>query len=113
MHVHARADLNGREDVPPGRLGVRRDDPSTIAGLWDAIEERAATLLPPVDALPLRARHRDLCRAAMTALREVPADPLLIGEHLRLARSNLAAITGVDTTEVMLDQLFGRFCLGK
>ena len=113
LHVHARADLAGREDVPTGRLGVHHDDPSTIASLWDAIEERAATLLPSADALPLRARHRDLCRAAVTALRKAPADPLLVGEHLRLARSNLAAITGVDATEVMLDQLFGRFCLGK
>ena len=113
LHVHARADLAGREDAPTGRLGVRRDDPSTIARLWDAIEERAESLLPSADALPLRSRHRDLCRAAVTALREAPADPLLVGEHLRLARSSLAAITGVDATEVMLDQLFGRFCLGK
>lgn len=113
LHVHARADLTGREAVPAGRLGVRRDDAATIVALWDAMEERAATLLPPVDALPLRARHRELCRAAANALCEAPADPLLIGEHLRLARSKLAAITGVDATEVMLDQLFGRFCLGK
>lgn len=113
LHIHARADMIGREDVPTGRIGVRRDDPTTITTLWEAIERRAATLLPPVDALPLRARHRDLCRTAATALREAPADPLLIGEHLRLARSTLAAITGADATEVMLDQLFGRFCLGK
>ena len=113
LHIHARADMIGREDVPTGRIGVRRDDATTITTLWEAIERRAATLLPPADALPLRARHRDLCRVAATALFETPADPLLIGEHLRLARSTLAAITGADATEVMLDQLFGRFCLGK
>lgn len=113
LHVHARADLPGRDHTPADRIGVRRDDPASVTTLWEAIAAKAAALLPPADALPLRARHRDLCRAAVRALRDSPADPLLIGEHLRQARSELAAITGVDATEVMLDQLFGRFCLGK
>lgn len=40
-------------------------------------------------------------------------DPLLIAENLRRASRSLGEIVGVDATEVMLDALFSRFCLGK
>jgi tRNA modification GTPase len=61
----------------------------------------------------LRERHRELCRIAAAALQETVQDILLVGEHLRLARVALAGITGADATEMMLDALFGRFCIGK
>ena len=40
-------------------------------------------------------------------------DPLLVAEHLRLARVALDALLGRTTTEQMLDALFARFCIGK
>jgi tRNA modification GTPase len=114
LWVHARADVAGRETLPAGRMtAIRQDRPETVERLWELIEDRAETLLPRADALPLRERHRSCCRLAATALVTMPADPLLVGEHLREARKNLAAVIGVDATELMLDTLFSRFCLGK
>jgi tRNA modification GTPase len=40
-------------------------------------------------------------------------DPLLVAEHLRLARVAFDALIGRTTTVDMLDALFGRFCIGK
>ncbi|WP_344691939.1 tRNA uridine-5-carboxymethylaminomethyl(34) synthesis GTPase MnmE [Sphingomonas cynarae] len=114
LWVHARGDAVGREAIPAGRVAmVRQDRPETVEALWWLIEDRAKALLPQVDALPLRERHRSWCKAAATALETMPVDPLLIGEHLREARRSLAAVIGVDATEIMLDALFSRFCLGK
>ncbi len=114
LWVHARGDAVGREAMPAGRVAmVRQDRPETVEALWWLIEDRAKALLPQADALPLRERHRSWCKAAATALETMPVDPLLIGEHLREARRSLAAVIGVDATEIMLDALFSRFCLGK
>jgi tRNA modification GTPase len=114
LWVHARGDVAGREVMPAGRVVmVRQDRPETVEALWWLIEDRAKALLPRADALPLRERHRSWCDAAATALVTTPADPLLVGEHLREARRSLAAVIGIDATEVMLDALFSRFCLGK
>ncbi|MFS0772854.1 tRNA uridine-5-carboxymethylaminomethyl(34) synthesis GTPase MnmE [Sphingomonas sp. 1P08PE] len=112
--VHARADVPGREVIPAGRaLAIRLDNDDGIDRLWSSIADRATALLPRVDDLPLRERHRALCRKAAAALREETRDPLLLGEQLRRARVDLAAIVGMDATELMLDALFTRFCLGK
>ena len=48
----------------------------------------------------------------LTAVEQL-TDPLLIAEHLRLARVAFDALVGRTTTEDMLDALFGRFCIGK
>jgi tRNA modification GTPase len=112
--VHARADVAGREAMPPGRsVAVRHDRPDLIDQLWGQVADRAAHLIPRVDAMPLRERHRALCVQAAGELEARTRDPLLLGECLRRARIALAGITGVDATEVMLDALFSRFCLGK
>jgi tRNA modification GTPase len=114
LWVHARCDLPGRSELPVGRtLAVRQDDRRSIAALWRAIEQRVAALLPRADMLPLRARHRELVRAAASILDVPSRDPVILGEQLRQARVALAAIIGVDATEAMLDALFTRFCIGK
>ena len=41
------------------------------------------------------------------------ADPLIVAERLRQARSAFDGLTGKASTEDMLDALFGRFCIGK
>ncbi len=114
LWVHARGDVAGRGMLPAERdVAVRQDRPDTIDALWCKVADRAAALLPRADALPLRERHRELCQEAAAALLGVPSDPLLVGEDLRRARVALAGIIGVNATEVMLDALFSRFCLGK
>jgi tRNA modification GTPase len=110
--LHPRADLAGREKVPGGRIAVRRDDPVSIATVWDAIATRTAALLPALDRPAFNARQRDCLAQAVDGLAP-ERDPLLLAEGLRIARMALARITGADATEAMLDALFGRFCIGK
>ncbi len=81
--------------------------------MWQAIEVAAKALLPRVDALPWRLRHRALCGVAANALTTGSSDPVLVAEQCRRARIALAKIVGVDATETMLDALFTRFCIGK
>lgn len=114
LWVQAQADAPGRTTLLPGRhLLVSRDRPDLVAMLWAEIAQRSRALMPRSDALPLRERHRGLCREAAEELQRAMDDPVLVGEHLRRGRQLLARITGVDATELMLNELFGRFCLGK
>ena len=114
LWVQARANLPDREVLRPGRVcAVSQGDAASIDALWTAITTATADLLPRADALPLRERHRSLCRRAADALNGDVTDPVLLGENLRVARSALASITGADATETMLDALFSRFCIGK
>lgn len=114
LWVYPRADLPERHDMPMGpTMAVRQDRSESIDRLWQEIEQRAVSLLPRADALPLHERHRMLCRDAVAEMETSTSDPLLVGEHLRRARVALAGIIGTDATELMLDALFSRFCLGK
>lgn len=115
LWLHVRADMPGRETLPKGRaMAVRRDSPATVTHVWDRIADMARIRLPSPDAIALNRRQRELVEDAADALRITSvADPLIIGEHLRLATRALAAITGADATEAMLDNLFGQFCIGK
>jgi tRNA modification GTPase len=112
--VHARADLAGRDVVPEGRaIAIAQTDPASIDRLWDKLHRRADALLPRSDGVALKAHQRRQCAAAIATLRETSADPLIVAEHLRRARSILAEVLGLDATGEMLDALFGRFCIGK
>lgn len=116
LWLHVRADLPGREALPTGRtMAVRRDRPETVTRVWDLIADAARTRLPPPDAIVLNRRQRSLVDDAAVSLRSADAadDLLVIAEHLRLGARALAAITGADATEAMLDNLFGQFCIGK
>lgn len=75
----------------------------------------ALRALPKAGEAALNERqHRLLGEAeAMIAAAEGLTDPLLVAEHLRLARVAFDALVGRTTTEHMLDALFGRFCIGK
>lgn len=111
--VRARADQPNRQAVPDAEVGVSQDDPASIEALWNIIADRAERLLPRGDAIAFRESERDACRHALSALEEDEGDPLIIGEQLRLATRALGQILGIDATEAMLDNLFGRFCIGK
>lgn len=90
----------------------------TGSGLEELIEwlvARAREVLPPVDRLAFNRRQRDLALAAVSAIEAVDSDGdlLLAAENIRSARRALDALVGRDSTEEMLDALFGRFCIGK
>ena len=114
LWVHARADVAGREVLPAERaLAIAQSDRGSLDRLWDVLQARGVALLPRGDGIVLKRHQRRQCALAVTALRSASADPLILAEHLRQARSILAGVLGLDATGEMLDALFGRFCIGK
>ena len=112
--IHARADAPGRATTPSGRaFAIAQSDTGSADRVWDALGARTAALLPRGDAIAMKREQRDRCAAAVAALRIATNDPLLLGEHLRIARTSLAGVLGLDATSEMLDALFVRFCIGK
>jgi tRNA modification GTPase len=80
----------------------------------DLVEAARAALPRPGEAALNQRQHRLLSEAeTMLASASQLTDPLLVAEHLRLARVAFDALVGRTTTEDMLDALFGRFCIGK
>ena len=77
--------------------------------------EATIELLPKVDELALNRRQAHHAGVAQAALQRAAMqdDPLLLAEELRYAVQAFAALTGMRATEAVLDDLFGRFCIGK
>ncbi len=114
LAIHARADLPERAERPEERIAVSRDDGASIERLWQAIEARAAFLIP-VDGALLREQQRMAVQTARDSVARdgMDADLLVRAEGVRYAMRQIAGIMGVDATEAMLDALFSRFCIGK
>lgn len=122
--------LGAPEDAPDGAILVRSKsdlnfavaaagiptsiyEARTAHVLWEAVAERARGLMPlPTDTV-LSERQRAAVADAADALRNVGSDLLIVAEQLRHARNVLAGLLGVAATEMMLDALFARFCVGK
>lgn len=81
----------------------------------DALLSHARNALPAPGEVALNRRQHALLEDVAAALADTQTqrDPLLVAEHLRLARLSLDALVGRTGTEDMLDTLFGRFCIGK
>lgn len=86
-----------------------------LADLRSDLVATASASLPKPGEAALNARQHRLLAEAGDALAATGAgdDPLILAEHLRLARVAFDALLGRATTEDMLDALFGRFCIGK
>ena len=114
IRLHTRADQPGRQGLPAdAALATRSDARDTIDELWKLIAAHtAAVTLPEV---PLHKAEHHLCKQAHAALATMPmsSEPAVVAEHVRVALSLLAEVTGANATELMLDRLFSRFCLGK
>lgn len=112
LAIHARADARPSR---PDRLAVSAATGKGMEALWDALVERTATLLPTPDAVVLNRRQAELASRAAAALALAAAafDPLLIAEELRHALVQFDRLTGRAGVENVLDDLFGRFCIGK
>ena len=80
----------------------------------DLIATARAAMPAPGEAALGQRQHRLLgeCRDAVREASRAH-DPLLVAEHLRLARVALDRLVGRSGTEDMLDALFARFCIGK
>lgn len=109
--VAAKSDLGGARSG----LCVSVRSGEGLDALRSEICNRAALMLPRPGALALHARHRTILADVLLELQAATAahDPLIIAEHLRVARLRLDAVTGRAGVEDMLDALFGAFCIGK
>ncbi|WP_294321817.1 tRNA uridine-5-carboxymethylaminomethyl(34) synthesis GTPase MnmE [uncultured Sphingomonas sp.] len=109
-----------RSDIRPAdhareRIAVSAATGAGMAAVWSALGQEAASLLPKVDELSLNRRQAHHAGTAAAALGRAARqdDPLLLAEELRYAVQAFAALTGMRATEAVLDDLFGRFCIGK
>lgn len=112
LALHPRADLPDRTS-PGDRLAVSALTGQGIEQLWDEIGVRSQSVLSASDAVAFNRRQRACIGSAGSVLATKTDDLLLLAEHLRLARAAVAEVTGVVGIEAMLDDLFGRFCIGK
>ncbi len=115
IEIDAKADDPARVVKSDAACLVSAKNGVGMAELVFEIIERAKMLLPPQDSFAVNARQRGLLaeverELALAALAE---DWLIVGEHLRVARLALDALSGRAHTEDMLDSLFARFCVGK
>ncbi len=122
--VRTKADLGGSVPfAPPAApaIAVSAHTGMGLAELRSAAARRAFGALQAGALEPMlsRARHREaLARAraaAAAAGRELPpgGDAVLAAHHLRTAVVALDGLVGVVDVEQVLDEVFGRFCVGK
>lgn len=110
--VHARMDERGA--APVGSIACSVRTPGGLDELRAVLGQHVRLLLPPVDRAVLNRRQREALSEAADVLALPAGDDLLImAEALRQALSALDRLTGRQSTEEVLDALFGRFCLGK
>ena len=90
-------------------IELLRDHLKLSAGYRDADSGALSARRRHLDALR---RARELAESAAATLRDTHAAELF-AEDLRLAQRNLSEITGDFTSEDLLGEIFGSFCIGK
>ncbi|MBO6527331.1 tRNA uridine-5-carboxymethylaminomethyl(34) synthesis GTPase MnmE [Erythrobacter sp.] len=111
--VQSKSDLADTTDSSV--INVSAVTGSGLEALLERLVELGRAALPPVDRVAFNRRQKALALAAAEHLEavDVAGDLLVAAENLRSARQSLDALVGRDSTEEMLDALFGRFCIGK
>ena len=112
IQISAHSDLGEGQSVG---LEVSAVTGFGLSELMDMLVEKARDILPPVDQIAFNGRQREWAQTAAQSLVNVDthSDLLIAAENLRAARRALDRLVGRDSTEEMLDALFGRFCIGK
>lgn len=112
IQISAKSDLGARQSEG---LEVSAVTGFGLSELTDMLVEKAREILPPVDQIAFNHRQREWAQTAAQSLEAVDthSDLLIAAENLRAARRALDRLVGRDSTEEMLDALFGRFCIGK
>lgn len=112
IQIAAKADLGVRIAKAHAVSAVTREG---VAELMRHIAARARALLPAEDAIALNRRQAELLEAASRSVHAATqeTDLAIFADHLRRARLAFDRLSGRAGVEDVLDQLFGRFCLGK
>ena len=112
--ISAKSDRKGHSDKKRSMVAVSAVTGEGVDTLKAELVELATKAMPkPGDAALNDRQHRVLASAHAALAAELPADHLILAEHLRTARLAFDRLTGRASTEDMLDALFGRFCIGK
>ncbi|WP_088287276.1 tRNA uridine-5-carboxymethylaminomethyl(34) synthesis GTPase MnmE [Ideonella sp. A 288] len=118
IHVHNKADAAGT--APGDGLAISARTGAGLDALRAALLQRAGWHANPEGVYTARKRHVQAlqrCQAHLQAAAD-HADQQdaaldLFAEELRLAHDALAEITGAFTSDDLLGEIFGRFCIGK
>jgi tRNA modification GTPase len=110
--VRSKCDLE--EDVSED-ISVSAVTGEGLVELVDEIVRQGKAALPPPNRIALNRRQKAFAANALGSLQRAGrvSDPLLVAEELRAVRVAFDALSGRNSTEDMLDALFGRFCIGK
>ncbi len=121
MVIANKCDLDAREDTAEApRPDVLRVSAKTGEGVGELIKGVAEVARRKTgageDAVITRARHRQhltACCGHLEGFLKRSSDVELRAEDLRLAADALGRISGKVDPEDVLDEVFGRFCIGK
>ncbi|UOM36469.1 tRNA uridine-5-carboxymethylaminomethyl(34) synthesis GTPase MnmE [Acuticoccus sp. I52.16.1] len=116
LTVSHKADMAAGAPPAESALATSVHDPSSIAHLKSELASIVTTAMQPSEAaLITRARQRAALTAFTGHLRDASTETALElqAEALRLACHDMARMTGEIGIEDVLDDVFGRFCIGK
>ncbi|MBI5260146.1 MAG: tRNA uridine-5-carboxymethylaminomethyl(34) synthesis GTPase MnmE [Burkholderiales bacterium] len=120
LHVHNKADAVATVTVPAGEIALSARQGEGLAALRQALLQRAGWHASPEGVYIARKRHvqalsrtREHLLAAAAHAQAADTALELFAEELRLAHDALAEITGAFTSDDLLGEIFGRFCIGK
>lgn len=120
VHLYNKCDAASSDDLPQGCLSVSALTGAGIEALRERLLALAGWEARPEGVFTARTRHLEALRATRAHLnlarentaRRTPALDLL-AEELRLAHDALGEITGAFSSDALLGEIFGRFCIGK
>ena len=117
LHVFNKCDLAA---APAGALALSARTGAGLDALKRELLARAGWQASPEGVFIARTRHLQAlvrCEAHVQTARQIVAAAApaleLLAEELRLSHQALNEITGEFTTEDLLGEIFGRFCIGK
>jgi tRNA modification GTPase len=120
IHVHNKADAAGATATPADGIAISARTGQGLDALRSALLQRAGWHASPDGVCIARKRHvlalkRCAAHLAAATAHAAVADAALdlFAEELRLAHDALAEITGAFTSDDLLGEIFGRFCIGK
>lgn len=104
------------ESIPKDVVLVSATQKDGLEKLEEALKDFLKDVSAKNDGAVLtRARHKKALEETINHLDQAAqqSDEVLLGEDLRLAMASLGELTGHVNSEMILDDIFGEFCIGK
>jgi tRNA modification GTPase len=120
LQVYNKADLASADALPPGAIVLSARTGQGLDALRQALLAQAGWQAAPEGLFIARTRHVQALRRAQAHVQQAQAQAALgdralelLAEELRLAHQALGEITGQFSSEDLLGEIFGSFCIGK